>query len=132
MQDDDKDDDEDDDDDTDQDEEPRSRSRSQSRGRNSRSRSRGANGGRRHSNQIDWSSWQCEVRNENEQTRTNDKKNDVAFDQTIVNVQMSSLKQKFLLDTGSTISATVMNADLVTNIRMSKKPTIMSLSLIHI
>ena len=36
------------------------------------------------------------------------------------------MKTKFILDTGSTIGATVMNPDLVTNIRPSEKPLLMS------
>ena len=36
------------------------------------------------------------------------------------------LKNVFILDTGSTISATVMNEELVTNIKKAKIPTIMT------
>ena len=51
---------------------------------------------------------------------------DVSFDQTVKFTNSESMRNKFLLDTGSTIRATVMNKDLITNIRASKKPTIMS------
>ena len=37
-----------------------------------------------------------------------------------------NLKWKFLLDTGSTIQATIMNPDLATNMRPSDRPMIMS------
>ena len=36
------------------------------------------------------------------------------------------MKNVFILDSGSTIGATVMNSDLVSNIRTRAKPTIMS------
>ena len=51
---------------------------------------------------------------------------DVSFDQTVKFTKSESMRNKFLLDTGSTICATVMNKNLITNIRASKKPTIMS------
>ena len=36
------------------------------------------------------------------------------------------MRNKFLLDTGSTIRATVMNEELISNIQPSNKPTVMS------
>ena len=42
------------------------------------------------------------------------------------NKHINAPKNKFLLDTGSTIKATVLNADLITNICISNRPTVMS------
>ena len=51
---------------------------------------------------------------------------DVTFKQGNSVVSAETMQNKFLLDTGSTIRATVMNENLISNIRPSAKPTIMS------
>ena len=45
---------------------------------------------------------------------------------TLMQGEHENLKWKFLLDTGSTIQATIMNPDLGTNMRPSDRPMLMS------
>jgi len=59
----------------------------------------------------------------------NDEGNDesnVTFKQTRNVMNKEMMQNKFLLDTGSTIRATIMNEKLISNIRPSNKPMIMS------
>ena len=80
----------------------------------SRSRNR-----RRQANQV-WCTWQCEI----ERADENETADELLLKQSTS--KYGRLKTKFLLDTGSTINATIMNEDLVTNVRVSDKPIVMA------
>ena len=58
-------------------------------------------------------------------TQHNQKKEEIDDKHEQSNSHTANIEDKLLLDTGSTIRATVMNADFITNIRMSDKPTMM-------
>ena len=88
----------------------------------SRNRSRGRSRARRQSDQEDWCSFQhdwsnMQCTNNNDENDDNENEADIVLKQNSKsNKHINALKNKFLLDTGSMIKATVMNADLITNI----------------
>ena len=114
---------EDDDDDSDENEE-RGRSRSATPRRSSRSRSsRGRRREGRETVDQDWCTYQCIKGDDRNDDRNEKPQKRVSFEQS--NTTTHRIETKLLLDTGSTIRATIMNQDLITNIRVSDKPTVM-------
>ena len=67
--------------------------------------------------EVDWCGFQC---------IGDDKQTAFVFKQSNKRNDFTSMKDVFILDSGSTIGATVMNLNLVSNICASAKPTIMS------
>lgn len=67
--------------------------------------------------EVDWCGLQC-IRDDN--------KTPFVFKQSNKHNNFALMRNVFILDSGSTIGATVMNSDLVSNICSSSKPTIMS------
>ena len=76
----------------------------------------------------------CTFQTERKYDETNDKESEppdnaiaqeVGFNQDST-MKFDFLKNVFILDTGSTISATIMNENLVTDIRKTDKPIIMT------
>ena len=99
------------------DEENEEEERSDQNNRRGRSRSRS----RRRQADQEWCTWQCAI----EEADENETADELLLKQSTS--KYGRLKSKFLLDTGSTINATIMNENLVTNVRVSKNPIVMQL-----